>query len=134
MTDACALPADPVITPASTTARKGKRFAQLVADAKTRITELTIAQLKEWQGTGKAFTLIDVREPSDYAEGFIEGAVSIPRGLLELALDDVVVDQDTTVVLYCGGGSRSALAADTAQQMGYSNVLSLAGGWRAWVE
>ncbi|MDH4380165.1 MAG: rhodanese-like domain-containing protein [Vampirovibrionales bacterium] len=129
MTDACALPAAP-----TTTSRKGKRFAQLVADAKTRIQELTIPQLKEWQANGKAFTLIDVREPSDYGEGHIEGAVSIPRGLLELALDDVVVDQDATVVLYCGGGSRSALAADTAQQMGYSNVLSLAGGWRAWAE
>jgi len=126
MTDACALPTSPAAT------RKGKRFAQLVADAKTRITELSIPQLKEWQASGKTFTLIDVREPSDYAEGHINGAVSIPRGLLELSLDDVVVEQDATVVLYCGGGSRSALAADTAQQMGYSNVLSLAGGWRSW--
>jgi len=126
MTDACAISAP------TTTTRRGKRFAQLVADAKTRIQELTIPQLKEWQASGKAFTLIDVREPSDYAEGHIDGAVSIPRGLLELALDDVVMDQDATVVLYCGGGSRSALAADTAQQMGYSNVLSLAGGWRSW--
>jgi rhodanese-related sulfurtransferase len=116
----------------SPTTRRGKRFKDLVQEAKTRIQELSADELKQWQAEGKSFTLIDVREPSDYGEGHIEGALNIPRGLLELDIDEVVPDQDAVIIAYCGGGSRSALSADTLQVMGYTHVYSLAQGWRGW--
>jgi rhodanese-related sulfurtransferase len=112
--------------------RRGKTFRDLVTEAKGRIREITIDDLKQWQASGKKMTVIDVREPEDFAQGSIPGAVNVPRGLLELDIDDVVPDQDAEIVVYCGGGSRSALAADTLQVMGYGQAYSLAGGWRAW--
>lgn len=117
-------------TPADT--RRGKRFAQLVQEAKGRIQEVSVDTLQQWQAEAKPMVIIDVREPEDYAKGHIPGARLIPRGELELDIDEQVPDQDTCIVLNCGGGSRSALAADTLQQMGYSAVYSLTGGWRAW--
>lgn len=112
--------------------RRGKSFKDLVQEAKSRIQETTpedVAQMKE---RGEKFVIIDVREPEDYHKGHIEGAVSVPRGLLELEIDELVPDQDMKLVAYCGGGSRSALAADTLRVMGYGNVYSMAGGWKAW--
>lgn len=117
-----------------TTTQRGKTFQQLVQEAKGRIKEITVDDLMEWRREGKLFTLIDVREPADVEAGIIPHALSIPRGIVELVIDEAVPDQDDVIVVYCGGGSRSALAADTMQVMGYSNVYSLAGGWRAWVE
>ncbi len=117
-------------TPSST--RRGKTFQDLVQDAKSRIQEVTVEQLKQWQAQGKAIALIDVREPNDFEAGHIPGAINVPRGLLELDIDEVVPDQDAVVVAYCGGGSRSALSADTLQVMGYAQVYSLAQGWRGW--
>ena len=112
--------------------RRGKTFKDLVTDAKSRIDEIDADTLKEWQAAGKDFALVDVREPADFENGHIEGAMALPRGILELDIDEVVPDQDKTIVAYCGGGSRSALAADTLAMMGYENVFSLAGGWRNW--
>lgn len=111
---------------------RGKTFQQLVQDAKTRIREVSQAEFRQWLADNKKVTVIDVREPGDFAAGAISNAVNVPRGILELEIDEVVPDQDQLVVLYCGGGSRSALAADTLRVMGYENVYSLQGGWKQW--
>lgn len=114
------------------TARRGKSFRDLVNEAKTRIQEVSVEELQAWKTQGKPFLLLDIREPEDFAQGHVPGAVNIPRGILELEIDDLVNnDQDKLIVAYCGGGSRSALATDTLQTMGYSQVYSLAGGFRA---
>jgi rhodanese-related sulfurtransferase len=118
----------------TTNTSPGKTFQQLVADAKTQITEITQDQLKQWQKEGKALTLLDVREPSDFETCAISGAINIPRGLLELDINDTVTDFNQPIVAYCGGGSRSALAAQTLQTMGYTQVYSLKGGFRVWIE
>lgn len=107
-----------------------KTFQQLVAEAKTRIQEITLEELKTWQAESKNIVLLDVRETQDFQAGAIPGAISLPRGILELEVDEVITDINQTVVAYCGGGSRSALAADTLQEMGYTQVYSLKGGYR----
>ncbi len=111
---------------------RGKTFKDLVVEAKSDINEVTPEQVKQWLDETKDFVLIDVREPADYEKGHIEGAVLCPRGILELEIDELAPDQDATVVLQCGGGSRSALAAKSLQEMGYPNVLSMQEGWRGW--
>lgn len=118
---------------------RGKTFRDLVNEAKERVQEIDHNEVADWvtQNTdkhGNKFCILDVREPDDYVKGHIPTATNVPRGLLELEIDEVVPDQDQTIVLYCGGGSRSALAADTLHQMGYANVYSLAGGFRQWKE
>ncbi len=118
-----------------TTTQRGMTFHELCADAKTRIKEITKPELQQWlaeKAVGQDFVLVDVREKEENEKGAIPGAVHCSRGVLELNIDDVVPNQDQTVVLYCGGGNRSALSADMLQKMGYTNVLSLAGGWRGW--
>ena len=109
-------------------------FKQLVDEVKKEVHEITVADLKLFQERELDFALIDVREPEDWQKGTIPGAATIPRGLLELKIDQVTDDKDKKIVLYCGGGSRSALAAYMLQKMGFRNVLSLAGGFRAWKE
>jgi rhodanese-related sulfurtransferase len=107
-------------------------FHQLVNEAKKDIQEIGPADLKKMQESKEEFVLIDVREPDETARGTIPGAVAIPRGKLELDIDQVTTDKDKKVVLYCGGGSRSALAAWMLKKMGFSNVISLATGYRGW--
>ena len=114
--------------------RRGKTFQQLVTEAKQEIREISRDTLKQWMADKKPLVILDVREPADYENGTIPGAVCIPRGLLELEIDEQIPDQDATVVAYCGGGSRSALAAQTLKAMGYDNVYSLQGGYRFWVD
>jgi rhodanese-related sulfurtransferase len=109
-------------------------FKQLVDEVKKEINEITVADLKLLQERGSDIALIDVREPDDQQKGTIPGAATIPRGVLELKIDEVTDDRDKKIVLYCGGGSRSALAAYMLQKMGFRNVLSLTGGFRAWKE
>lgn len=109
-----------------------KTFQDFVADAKTRITEITPADFKQWMDEGRQFTLIDTREESEYAVGKFGNAVHVARGVLELKIDGVQPQRDALIVVYCGGGNRSALVADVMQQMGYTNVYSLAGGWKNW--
>jgi rhodanese-related sulfurtransferase len=106
-------------------------FLKIVDDAKTRIREITIDQYREMLQSGSAAQLIDVREDSEYAAGHARGAVHLGRGVIERDIEDVIPDKSAKLVLYCGGGFRSALAADNIQRMGYTNVLSLDGGWRA---
>jgi rhodanese-related sulfurtransferase len=107
-------------------------YKQLVDEAKSQITEIDAAQLKSMQQSGEEFTLIDVREPDEQANGIIPGAVKLPRGLLEWKIDEVTTDKDRDVVLYCGGGGRSALAAVNLQKMGFRRVKSLSGGYKGW--
>ena len=112
--------------------RRGKTFRDLVQDAKANIKETTPEEVKQWLDASDDMVIVDVRQEADYEAGHIDGSLSIPRGVLELYIDEKVPNQDAKIVLYCGGGSRSALAAETLQQMGYANVLSMAGGWKGW--
>ncbi len=109
-------------------------FLKIVTDAKTRVKECTIDDVRARQAAGEAFTLVDVREESEFAAGHIPGAVHLGKGVIERDIEAKISDPTTPLVLYCGGGFRSALAADAIQQMGYTNVISMDGGWRAWTE
>ncbi|HWR35141.1 MAG TPA: rhodanese-like domain-containing protein [Clostridia bacterium] len=107
-------------------------FKQLVDELKKDVQEIELDELEKMQANGEDVVIIDVRESQDSQQSMIPGAVAIPRGMLELNIDQVTSDKDKTIVLYCGGGSRSALAAWMLQKMGFRNVLSLAGGFKAW--
>jgi len=106
------------------------RFQKLAAEAKTRIREISAAEASQQQQAGAL--LIDVREADEFAKGHAKDAIPLSRGVIELKIEDVAPDLATPIVLYCGGGSRSALAAENLQRMGYTNVASLAGGFKAW--
>lgn len=107
-------------------------FKMLVDEAKKEIKEIDVDELKRMQHAGEKFVLIDVREPDEHARGMIPGAQPMPRGMLEVNVDQITTDKNAKVVLYCGGGSRSALAAQSLKKMGFKNPISLAGGWRGW--
>ena len=109
-------------------------FKQLVDEVKKGVREIDPLQLKSMSQSGEEFALIDVREPDEWQKGTIPGAVTIARGMLEPKIDQVTTDKDKKIVLYCAGGMRSALAADMLQKMGFRNVLSLAGGYKGWVD
>jgi rhodanese-related sulfurtransferase len=109
-------------------------FKQLVDEARSQISEIGPNDLRRMQQSGEDFTLIDVREREEQAKGVIPGAVSIPRGILEINIDKITTDKDHKLVLYCGGGSRSTLAAASLKKMGFRNAISLAGGYRGWRE
>jgi len=106
------------------------RFQKLVAESKGRIREISPAQAIE-QKRGGAL-LVDVREAEDYAKEHAEGAIHLSRGVIELKIEDLAPDTTTPIVCYCGGGSRSALVTDNLQRMGYTNVFSVAGGFKSW--
>ncbi|MCC6993069.1 MAG: molybdopterin-synthase adenylyltransferase MoeB [Deltaproteobacteria bacterium] len=109
-------------------------FQSLLKDVKAQITEVQPAEVQAAQGAGngKRPVMIDVREQDEYTQGFIPGSKWIPRGFLELRIEDAVPERDTPVVIYCAGGTRSALAAKSLKELGYSNVSSMAGGFAAW--
>ena len=109
-------------------------FLKLVQDAKSRIKECTVDDVKRRIAAGEKFLLVDVREESEFAAGHGAGAVHMSKGVIERDVETKVPDKDTPMVLYCGGGFRSALVADNLQRMGYTNVISMDGGWRAWVQ
>ncbi len=112
-----------------------KTFQQLCDDAKTRITEISPEELTDkLREDTSDWVLIDVRENDEFRAGHLPGARGIGRGVLEYHIADEVPDTGTEIVLYCRGGNRSALAADSLQTMGYSRVLSLRGGYRTWTE
>jgi rhodanese-related sulfurtransferase len=110
------------------------QFLNLVNDAKSRVAECTVDDVKTRLANGETFILVDVREESEYAAGHAAGAVHIGKGVIERDIEAKVPDASTPLVLYCGGGFRSALAADALQKMGYTNVISMDGGWRAWMQ
>lgn len=110
------------------------RFLAIVNDAKSRVREITPPELKNKIEKGDNFALIDVREDSEFAAGHLPRAQHLCKGILERDIENAVPDASTEIVLYCGGGYRSALAADNLQKMGYTRVRSLAQGWRGWTE
>jgi rhodanese-related sulfurtransferase len=110
------------------------RFLKLVQDTKTRVRELSVDQVKARLDRGEQFQLIDVREESEWAKDHLPGAVHLGKGIIERDVEQRFPDPKTELVLYCGGGYRSALAADNLQRMGYTNVISMDGGIREWRE
>lgn len=108
------------------------RFLALVDEARAQITEATCEAVWERQASGEPFVLVDVREREEWDRGHLPGAVHLGKGVIERDIEAAVPDPTTPVVLYCGGGYRSALAALALQRMGYSAVESMDGGWRAW--
>lgn len=110
------------------------RFLNIVNDARSRVKETTVDNVKGKLDRGEKFTLIDVREESEFAKGHLPGAIHLGKGIIERDIETCVPGFDTEMVLYCGGGFRSALAADNLQKMGYTNVISMDGGIREWRE
>jgi|SRR5271169_5953512 len=109
-------------------------FLRLVNEARSRIRETNVAEVRRRRDAGEKFTLIDVREESEWARGHLPDAVYLGRGILERDVELRFPDKSTELILYCGGGFRSALSADNLQKMGYTNVASMDGGWRGWLE
>ncbi len=109
-------------------------FLKLVQDAKKRVRETNVQEVKKQLDAGKKFHLVDVREDSEWARGRLPGALHLSKGILERDIEQAIPDKSAAIVLYCGGGFRSALAADNLQKMGYTNVLSMDGGWKGWLD
>jgi rhodanese-related sulfurtransferase len=107
-------------------------FLKLVNDAKSRIREVTVEETQTRMQLDNTARLIDVREDDEWRAGHAAGSVHLGKGIIERDIEATVPDKNAEVILYCGGGFRSALAADVLQQMGYTNVFSMAGGWKAW--
>ncbi len=112
----------------------GERFVQLVDQARQRVRECRVEDVHNRQAAGESLLLIDVREDHEWAAGHLPGATHLGKGIIERDIEEHVPDRTTEMVLYCGGGYRSALAADALQQMGYTNVISMDGGFRGWKE
>ncbi len=109
-------------------------FLALVKDAKSRIQELTVDQVRQKQLQGDPFYFVDVREESEWQAGHAAGAMHLGKGIIERDIETVIPDKEAEIILYCGGGFRSALAADNLKKMGYQNVISMDGGIRGWRE
>jgi rhodanese-related sulfurtransferase len=110
------------------------RFLKIVEDARSRIREISIDEVQAKLQAGEKFMLVDVREESEYAKDHLPGAIHLGKGIIERDIEERVPDPSTPMVLYCGGGFRSVLAADNLQEMGFRNVLSMDGGIREWRE
>ena len=109
-------------------------FLKVVDDAKSRVKEVTVAETRDRLAANRAALLIDVREDHEWDDSHAAGAIHLGKGIIERDVETTVPEKSTELILYCGGGYRSALAADVLQTMGYSNVWSMAGGWKAWKE
>ena len=110
------------------------QFLKLVQDAKKNVKETNVADVKRRSDAGEKFVLVDVREDNEWANGHLPGAVHLGKGIIERDIVQRVPDANAKIILYCGGGFRSALAAENLQKMGYTSVESMDGGWRGWVE
>jgi rhodanese-related sulfurtransferase len=108
------------------------KFLKVVTDARSNIHETNVEKVKKRLDAGEQFTLVDTREDSEWERGHIPGAIHIGRGVIERDIERLMPDTSAPLVLYCGGGFRSALAAESLQRMGYTNVLSMDGGWTGW--
>lgn len=115
-------------------AKHTPRFLQIVDDARSRVRECTVQDVKARLDRGEAFHLVDVREESEWAAGHLPKAEHLGKGVIERDIETKIPDPAAPIVLYCGGGYRSALAADNLQKMGYTNVISMDGGFRGWKE
>ena len=109
-------------------------FLKLVNDAKSRIREVTVDETRKRMAANERVRLIDVREDNEWQAAHAARAEHLGKGIIERDIEEKVPDKAAELILYCGGGFRSALAADVLQQMGYTNVYSMAGGWKAWKE
>src|ERR1700686_406255 len=110
-----------------------EKFLALVNDAKKRIKETNVADMKRGMDVGENIVLVDVREENEWAQGHLPGAIHLGKGIIERDIEQRVPDMGAKIVLYCGGGFRSALTADNLQKMGYTNVESMDGGWKGWI-
>ena len=109
------------------------KFLSLVNDAKKRVKETNVADVKRRMDAGEKLTLVDVREESEWTSGHLPGAIHLGKGIIERDVEQRFPATDAKLILYCGGGFRSALAADNLQKMGYTNVESMDGGWKGWL-
>ena len=109
-------------------------FLAIVNDAKTRVKEADFRDIKKRLDAGEKMIIIDTREDNEWIRGHIPNAVHLGKGIIERDIEQAIPDKNAPLVLYCGGGFRSALAADNLQKMGYKNVISMDGGWRGWTE
>ena len=109
-------------------------FLKLVNDVKTRVREISVAETQQRMRENEDAKLIDVREDNEWNAAHAAGAIHLGKGIIERDIERTVPEKDTELILYCGGGYRSALATDALQKMGYTNVWSMAGGWKAWIE
>jgi rhodanese-related sulfurtransferase len=109
-------------------------FLNLVNDAKSRVKETTPEEVRKKQEAGEAFHFVDVREDNEWNAGHAAGAMHLGKGIIERDIESTIPDHHAEIILYCGGGYRSALAADALQQMGYTNAVSMDGGWKRWKE
>jgi len=114
--------------------KHSEAFVRLVNESRAQIRETNVAEVKARLDAGEKFTLVDVREDSEWARGHLPGAVHLGRGIIERDIEERFPDKTVELVLYCGGGYRSAMSADNLQKMGYTNVSSMDGGWRGWNE
>ena len=110
------------------------RFLNLVKEAKSRIRETNVQEVKQRMDKGEKLILVDVREDNEVARGRIPGALHLGKGVIERDIEKTIPDTDAEIILYCGGGFRSALVAESLKKMGYANAVSMDGGWRVWVE
>jgi len=111
-----------------------EKFLKIVNDAKTRVKEVDFREIKKRLDAGEKMILVDTREDEEWARGRLPGAIHLGKGVIERDIEKAIPDPNAPIVLYCGGGFRSALAADNLQKMGYKNVISMDGGWRGWTE
>ena len=109
-------------------------FLNAVNDAKSRVRENTPEDVKAKQEAGESFYFVDVREDNEWQKGRAAGAIHLGKGIIERDVENAIPDLDAEIILYCGGGFRSALAGDALQKMGYKNVISMDGGWKRWRE
>ena len=109
-------------------------FLKIVDDAKSRVREITVSETREKIKAGQSLHFIDTREDHEWQQGRAVGALHLGKGIIERDIEGKIPDHDAEIILYCGGGYRSALAADALQKMGYTNVLSMAGGYKEWVK
>jgi rhodanese-related sulfurtransferase len=112
--------------------KHSEQFLKLVQEAKARVKEIDYLEVKKRLDDGEKMILVDTREDSEWAVGHIPGAIHLGKGIIERDIEVAIPDPNAPIVLYCGGGFRSALAAENLQKMGYKNVLSMDGGWRGW--
>ena len=113
-------------------AKHAVRFLKLVEDAKGHVKECTVADVKPRLDRKDRFFLVDVREESEWEAGHLPAAIHLGKGVIERDIEQAIPDVNAEIILYCGGGFRSAIAAESLQKMGYTNVTSMDGGWRAW--
>lgn len=109
------------------------KFLKLVNESKAKVKETNVGEVKRRMDAGEKFLLVDVREDNEWANGHLPGAVHMGRGIIERDIEGAIPDTNTKMILYCGGGFRSALVADNLQKMGYTNVESMDGGWKGWI-